>query len=43
MEQVDFSPEQEIIIDLFKKDRKLYRDFYLTGGTTLSVYYLNHR
>lgn len=35
--------EQGIILDLIAKDRYLSQDFYFTGGTALSEYYLRHR
>jgi predicted nucleotidyltransferase component of viral defense system len=43
MEQVDFTPPQQIIIDSFKDDPFLVEKFYFTGGTALSVFYLRHR
>ncbi len=34
--------EQRIILDEVKQD-SFFRDFYLTGGTALSAFYLQHR
>lgn len=38
-----FTPIQKIIFDEFAKSPQLYRQFYFTGGTALSVIYLHHR
>lgn len=35
--------EQQIILDEVKKSRFLSTDFYFTGGTALSAFYLKHR
>lgn len=35
--------EQAIILDEFKENRFLKSRFYFTGGTALSLYYLEHR
>lgn len=37
------TPEQQILLDEFKKDSFLTSHFYFTGGTALSLYYLQHR
>ncbi len=34
---------QKFIFDEFSKDKKLTKQFYFTGGTALSAFYLNHR
>ena len=34
---------QQIFLDLFNKERSLFRKFYLTGGTALAEFYLQHR
>lgn len=38
-----FEPRQKQFLDLVSKDPYLTKRFYLTGGTALSVFYLNHR
>lgn len=38
-----FTPIQKKIVDAFKKDHNLAEQFYFTGGTALSVFYLHHR
>lgn len=43
MGQISFTPEQELVIEAFKKEPILLKNFYLTGGTALSIFYLNHR
>lgn len=43
MEKVDFTPQQKVIVEAFKKEPSLVKQFYLTGGTALSVFYLGHR
>lgn len=35
--------EQKIILDQVKQNKFLKSQFYFTGGTALSAYYLNHR
>jgi predicted nucleotidyltransferase component of viral defense system len=35
--------EQEIILDELKQNEYLTKQFYFTGGTALSAYYLKHR
>lgn len=35
--------EQKLILDEFRKDDFLRQTFYFTGGTALSLYYLQHR
>lgn len=35
--------EQEILLNEFRKDSSLASRFYFTGGTALSLYYLQHR
>ncbi|MBI4059033.1 nucleotidyl transferase AbiEii/AbiGii toxin family protein [Candidatus Microgenomates bacterium] len=37
------TPEQELLLDEVRKDRFLSSIFYFTGGTALSLYYLQHR
>lgn len=36
-------PQQKKVLDEFKKERKLTKIFYLTGGTALAEFYLKHR
>lgn len=43
MEQVAFTPLQKQIFDKVSKDSVLSKQFYFTGGTALSAFYLNHR
>lgn len=43
MEEVTFTPIQELIFDEFSKFESLRNKFYFTGGTALSVFYLHHR
>lgn len=38
-----FSKEQKIILDEVKKSEFLSTNFYFTGGTALSTFYLQHR
>ena len=38
-----FTKEQKIILDLISKTEALTKDFYFTGGTALSEFYLHHR
>jgi len=37
------SVNQKIFLDFFSKHKLLFNSFYLTGGTALSEFYLNHR
>lgn len=37
------TPEQTLLLEEFKKDPFLSSNFYFTGGTALSFYYLQHR
>lgn len=37
------TPEQKCLLDEFRKDSFLSSNFYFTGGTALSLYYLQHR
>lgn len=41
--KINFDPLQKIVIEEFKKDNFLQENFYFTGGTALSVFYLGHR
>jgi len=43
MEQVTFTPLQKRIFDKVSKDTILSKQFYFTGGTALSAFYLHHR
>jgi len=43
MEQVTFTPLQRSIFDKVSKDPILSKQFYFTGGTALSAFYLHHR
>lgn len=38
-----FTPEQSIVLHQVEKDSYLRSNFYFTGGTALSAFYLNHR
>lgn len=38
-----FTPEQKIILDGLKKNDFIKENFYFTGGTALSEFYLHHR
>lgn len=38
-----FTPLQKFIFDEFSKNLKLTKQFYFTGGTALSAFYLHHR
>ena len=38
-----FTPEQKLIFDQIKNNQYLTENFYFTGGTALSYFYLNHR
>jgi hypothetical protein len=37
------SQEQKKTLELFSKEDYLVKNFYLTGGTALSAFYLFHR
>lgn len=37
------TPQQNKFIEFFKNERDLNRSFYLTEGTALAAFYLNHR
>ena len=37
------TPEQQLLLDHFKLDSSLPSRFYFSGGTALSLYYLQHR
>jgi len=43
MEELIFTPTQGIVFDELAKSQKLKERFYFTGGTALSVFYLQHR
>jgi len=43
MGKVTFTPLQKHIFDKVAKDPVLSRQFYFTGGTALSAFYLHHR
>lgn len=43
MEKVGFNELQQVIFDEFSQDKVLRERFYFTGGTALSVFYLQHR
>jgi len=43
MEKVTFTPLQKRIFDKVSKDPILSKQFYFTGGTALSAFYLHHR
>lgn len=43
MGKITFTPTQNHVVDAFKKDIYLSKNFYFTGGTALSVFYLHHR
>lgn len=43
MEKMNFTPKQQIIFDEIKKSDFLIENFYFTGGTALSLAYLQHR
>lgn len=43
MEELIFTPEQKIVFDELAKSQALKERFYFTGGTALSVFYLQHR
>lgn len=43
MEKVDFTPAQKLVLEKFVEFEPLRNKFYLTGGTALSVFYLQHR
>lgn len=43
MGKMNFIPKQKIIFDEVKNSSYIKRNFYFTGGTALSVIYLQHR
>ncbi len=44
MEQITIiTQEQKLLLDKFRQDKFLSSNFYFTGGTALSLYYLQHR
>lgn len=43
MGELIFTPIQKSVFDAFAKNEGLRRQFYFTGGTALSVFYLQHR
>lgn len=43
MEKVTFTPLQKQIFNKVSKDPVLSKQFYFTGGTALSAFYLHHR
>ena len=43
MSNLLITEEQRKILELFKQDQFLSANFYFTGGTALSNFYLNHR
>lgn len=43
MEQNLFTPEQKIIFDELSQNDFIKKNFYFTGGTALSIFYLGHR
>ena len=43
MEKVTFTPLQKKIFDKVSEDPVLSKQFYFTGGTALSAFYLHHR
>lgn len=43
MEQITFTPLQRKIFDKVSEDPILSKQFYFTGGTALSAFYLHHR
>lgn len=43
MGEIHLTTEQKIILDEVKKDQYISSSFYFTGGTALSLFYLQHR
>jgi hypothetical protein len=43
MEPIILTPDQHTVIGLLSKHPELSKQFYLSGGTALAVYYLHHR
>lgn len=44
MEKINFfNPNQKLVFEEFTKNRYLIDQFYFTGGTALSLFYLHHR
>lgn len=40
---MNFTPIQQLVFDEFSKNEVLRNNFYFTGGTALSIFYLQHR
>ena len=43
MGKIDFTPLQKLIFEEIASDKYFKENFYLSGGTALSVFYLHHR
>lgn len=43
MEQTLLTSEQQVVLELFAKESTLRDEYYLSGGTALAEYYLQHR
>src|SRR3989344_6697196 len=43
MAQTILNPDQELILKVLAHEKLFVKNFYLTGGTALSEYYLHHR
>lgn len=43
MGKISFTPIQQLVFDEFSKNEVLRNNFYFTGGTALSMFYLQHR
>lgn len=43
LDKPTFTSIQKLIFDGFSKDKSLRKQFYFTGGTALSAFYLHHR
>ena len=43
MAQTILNPDQELILKVLAHEKLFVKNFYLTGGTALSEYYLQHR
>ena len=43
LDKPTFTSIQKLIFDEFSKDKSLRKQFYFTGGTALSAFYLHHR
>ena len=37
------TPNQDLLLNLLSEEKSITDNFYLSGGTALAVYYLNHR